>query len=89
MAWDSKDTALTLQGVGALANAWGQYENGKKRNKLLGQQFEYAKQQDASALAKQNKAQSNLDDAFSYSDLNPNKKKKKKDTLDTGSSVNV
>jgi hypothetical protein len=77
MAWDSKDTALTLQGVGSLANAWGQYKTNKKRNKLLEQQFNYAKEQDALALAKQNKAQSNLDSAFSYSDLNPNKKKKK------------
>ena len=83
MAWDSKDTALTLQGVGALASAWGQYKTNKKRNQLLADQFNYAKKQDALALSKQNKAQSNLDNAFSYSDLNPNKKKKKKDTLDT------
>jgi len=82
MAWDSKNTAMALQGVGALANAYGQYKNGKKRNQLLEQQFNYAKKQDALALSKQNKAQSNLDDAFSYSDLNPNKKKKK-NSLDT------
>jgi len=85
MAWNSKDTALALQGFGALAGAYGQYKNGKARNKLLSQQFDYAKKQDALALAKQDKAQKNLDDAFSYSDLNPNKKKKKNtlDTLDT------
>jgi len=90
MAWDSKDTALALQGFGALANAYGQYDTGKKRNKLLQDQFNYAKKQDALVLAKQNKAQSNLDDAFSYSDLNPNKKKKKKSDVrvDDGS-VNV
>jgi len=80
MAWDNKDSALALQGIGSLASAWGQYKTSKKRNKLLQDQFNYAKKQDALALAKQNKAQDNLDDAFSYSDLNPNKKKKK-DTL--------
>jgi len=92
MAWDSKDTALSLQGFGSLADAYGQYENGKKRNKLLEQQFAYAKKQDALALAKQKKAQNNLDDAFTYSDLNPNKKKKKKlddGTSSDGSGVNV
>ena len=83
MAWDSKDSALALQGVGALAGAYGQYKTNKKRNQILQDQFNYAKQQDALTLKKENKAQSNLDDAFSYTDLNPNKKKKKKDTLDT------
>jgi hypothetical protein len=77
MTWDNKDTALALQGAGSLASAWGQYESNKKRNKILQQQLDYAKEQDALALAKQNKAQDNLDSAFSYSDLNPNKKKKK------------
>ena len=91
MAWDNKDTALALQGFGALVGAYGQYKTDKRRNKLLQEQFDYAKKQDALALAKQNKAQSNLEDAFSDSDLNPTKKKKKKTDpyLDSGSSVNV
>jgi len=92
MAWDSKDTALLIQGAGALASAYGQWDNGKKKNKILQEQFDYAKKQDALALSKQKQAQSNLEDAFSYSDLNT-KKKKKKTTDETStsdeSSVNV
>ena len=87
MEWDSTDTALTLKGIGALANAYGQYSIGKKRNKLLQDQFDYAKKQDSLALTKQSTAQKNLDDAFSYSDLNPNKKKKKKNSLDVTSNT--
>jgi len=91
MKLDLKDLGAGLQGIGAVAGAWGQYESEKKRNKLLQEQLDYAKKQDALSLAKENKAQKNLEDAFSYSDLNPNKKKKKKTDsyLDSGSSVNV
>ena len=82
MPFNFKDAALGLQGVGALASAWGQYETGKQRNKLLKEQLDYAKKQDALALNKQKQAQSNLEDAFSYSDLNLNKKKKKNTLTD-------
>lgn len=75
MAWDSKDTALAIQGVGALAGAWGQYESDKVRNRLLNEQFKYAQSQDAMAIEKQNLAQSNLEDAFDASALNKKKKK--------------
>ena len=76
MAWDSKDTALAIQGFGSLASAWGQYETDKKRNKLLQNQLNYEKEKDTLALAKMDAAQTNLDDAFSASLL---KKKKKVD----------
>lgn len=76
MAWDSKDTALTIQGVGSLASAWGQYKTDKKRNELLENQLNYEKEKDALATAKMDTAQNALDDAFS--DF-LNKKKKKYD----------
>ncbi len=76
MAWDSKDTALAIQGFGSLASAWGQYETDKKKNKLLENQLNYEKEKDALALAKMDTAQGNLDDAFAQSPL---KKKKKLD----------
>ena len=78
MAWDSKDTALTIQGVGSLASAWGQYETGKEKNKLLKSQLQYEKDKDKIANAKMDTAQSNLEDAWENSTLN---KKKKKTTL--------
>ena len=81
MTWDSKDKALAIQGVGSLASAWGQYETGKTRNKLMQQQFDYQKSLDTKAFAKQDEAQKNLDDAFADSDFNIKKKKKKKDAL--------
>jgi len=82
MAWDSKDTALTIQGIGGLAGAWGQYQTDKERNKLLKKQLTYEQEQNDIANQKQIQAQTNLDDAFSTSDLNTKKKKKKKDVLE-------
>lgn len=78
MAWDNKDTALTIQGLGSLASAWGQYETDKQRNKLIKEEMDYRKSLDTRALAKEDLAQANLDDAFASSDFNINKKKKKK-----------
>jgi len=79
--WDSKDTALTIQGLGSLAGAWGQYENGKEANKLIKKQLQYEKDKDTYAKGQMTKAQTNLEDAWTDSSLN---KKKKTDTLATG-----
>ena len=79
MAWDSKDTALTIQGLGSLAGAWGQYETDKQRNKLIKEEMDYKKSLDARAMAKEDLAQANYDNAFSVSSFNINKKKKKYD----------
>jgi len=79
MDWTNRDTALTIQGVGTLAGAWGQYETNKERNKLAREELDYQKQKDLAATAKYNTAQKNLDNAFDASILNVNKKKKKYD----------
>ena len=73
MSW-----GLAIQGLGALAGAWGQYETGKKQAKIEQEKFDYAKQRDALADGKADEAQANLDNAFEDSILNTNKKKKKK-----------
>lgn len=78
--WDSKDTAMTIQGVGSLASAWGDYETNKKKNKLLQERLNYEKQKDTLANEKMALAQSNFDDAFANVDILA-KKKKKKDPL--------
>ena len=89
MAWDNKDTALAIQGVGSLASAWGQYESDKKRNKLLQQQLDYEQKQNDLANQKQVQAQASLDNAFDTADLNLNKKKKKKNPLDAAIDTNL
>jgi hypothetical protein len=71
------DYGTILQGIGALAGAWGSYESEKKRNKLLDEQFKYEKSKDANAQAKLDKAQTSLDNAFENSMLNTTNKKKK------------
>jgi len=77
MAWTTRDTALTIGGVGSLASAWGQYKTDKERNRLINKQMAYDKERNDKADAKLNQAQDNLDDAFSDSDFNVKKKKKK------------
>ena len=84
MAWTTRDTALTIGGVGSLASAWGQYKTDKERNKLIEKQMDYDKKQDDIAHAKDDKAQANLDDAFTNSDFNVKKKKKKIGDFDIG-----
>jgi hypothetical protein len=74
MPWDSKDTAMTIQGFGSIASAWGQYETDKQKNKLAKEQLDYEKQKDLAMNTKMDLAQSNLDDAFSNSALNKKKK---------------
>ncbi|MGB3988534.1 MAG: hypothetical protein WBK67_02455 [Minisyncoccales bacterium] len=64
-----------IQGAGALAGAWGQYETGKEANALKKEQLEYEKQKDDAYNKKIDVAQANLDDAFSDSVLNTKKKK--------------
>jgi len=78
MSWENRDTALTIQGIGSLASAWGQYETDKKRNKLIKEEMDYKKSLDKRVMEKEDKAQATLDDAFDSSELNINNKKKKK-----------
>lgn len=82
MAWNSKDTALAIQGFGALAGAWGQYESDKTKNKLLNKQLDYENQKDLVATTKMDTAQSNLEDAFNNSAFGKKKKKKNADGTD-------
>jgi len=79
--WYERNAGAIVQGVGALAGAYGQYQTDTARNKMIDKQFNYQVAQDKLALSRYNKAQTNLDDAFADSSLNPKKKKKKKDTL--------
>jgi len=82
MGLGTKDYALIINGIGSLAGAFGQYKTDKERNKLIKEELEYKKSLDTDAINKQNKAQKNLDDAFSESDFNiKNKKKKNLDAL--------
>lgn len=75
MAWNSKDTALTINGIGSLASAWGQYKSDQTRNSLINKQLDYEIKKDNTRLKKMDKAQKNLDDAFADSALNKKKKK--------------
>lgn len=79
--YNSRGAGLAIQGIGALAGAWGQYENGVADRKQREKEFEYQKELDTKAFDKQDLAQSNLDDAFASSDFNLKKKKKKLDAL--------
>ena len=72
MSW-----GLAIQGLGALAGAWGQYESSKKQAKAEKEKLDYMKSRDALADSKSDQAQANLNDAFENSTLNANKKKKK------------
>ena len=67
--------ATLVSGFGAVANAYGAYETGKKKNKIAQQQLDYEKQKDLAANLKMDTAQSNLEDAFSASTLGKKKKK--------------
>lgn len=69
------DYGLGIQGLGALAGAWGQYETGREANKIKRDQLAYEKQKDDAYNKKIDTAQANLDDAFSDSVLNTKKKK--------------
>jgi len=50
-----------LGGIGSLAGAWGQYEVGKKQNKLIEDQIGYGQKMDAITANKQGQAQAELD----------------------------
>lgn len=76
------DVGSIMQGAGALAGAWGNFEADKQRNKFLQEQMNYEKKKDQYAQGKLDKAQASLDDAFDNSVLNPNKKKKNPATTD-------
>lgn len=65
-----------VKGVGSLASAWGAYEMGQNRTKLLKDQLNYEKSKDAFAMSQLDKRQNNIDDAFGVSEK---KKKRKKD----------
>jgi len=53
-----------LKGAGTLAGAWGQYSMGKEQNKMLKDQFSYAKEKDDYVKKQREKAQSSIDQAF-------------------------
>ena len=82
MAWDSKDTALSIQGIGTIASAWGKYETDKTRNKLLKEQLDFEKARDVRANTRMDMAQKNYDDAFLPTPEMAKKKKKADGTLD-------
>lgn len=71
-----------LQGIGALAGAWGSYETSKEATKIEKEKLSYEKNKDAIAEAKTQIAQDNLDSALSSVYTTTNKKKKKTSTLD-------
>lgn len=89
--WTAGNTGQLLQGIGAVAGAWGSYESDKKRNKLLDKQFAYEQEKDANAQAKLDKAQLSLDSAFDSSLFSGVNKKKKNadgtDIIDTTTAV--
>ncbi len=69
--YDGASTALsgnnigdTLKGVGALAQAYGAYEQGNAANKMQQQMFAYQQQQDLEKKKRRNQAQDNIDDGF-------------------------
>lgn len=67
-----------LQGVGALAGAWGSYEVGKKKNALMEEQLAYEKKKDQQVSDRQAQAQAELDGAM-YNVYGTAKKKAKKE----------
>ena len=77
MAWDSNDTALTIKGVGTLANAYGQYKTNTERNKIARQELDYMKAQDAKGEARLADAQTELDNAWDEDVFGTKKKKQK------------
>ncbi len=76
-----------LKGVGAIANAWGSYEVGKKANKIALEQLAYDRARMAKENAAQEKAQAGLEGALSNIYGMP--KKKKKDDLSNAWQVPV
>jgi hypothetical protein len=73
--------SLWVQGIGALASAWGAYEVGKEKNKIEKQKLEYEKNKDKITADKQAQAQAELDNAMA----NVYGSKKKKADKTTGS----
>lgn len=69
MDWSSAFSNInigdTLQGIGSIAGAWGQYENGKESSKLKKKQLEYEMSKDTLANAKLDSQQKSWDDAWS------------------------
>lgn len=84
----SFDYGLAVQGIGALAGAWGEYETGKEANKLKKEQFEYEKAKDLAMNTKMDSAQLNLDNAFGVP-VSGEKKKKNPDGTDVVESAAV
>jgi hypothetical protein len=67
-----------LQGVGALASAWGNYTVGKKNNKLAQEKLQYEKDKDVQVSERQAQAQAELDGAM-YNVYGSTKKKAKQE----------
>ena len=76
MAFDFAGIGSIVSGVGSLAGAWGAYESGQERTKLLKNQLDYEKSKDAFVMAQFNKRQETIDDAFG---VNAKKKKREAD----------
>lgn len=70
-----------LKGVGAVANAWGSYDVGKRANKIAKEQLQYDRQRLAAQDRRRDKAQAELDIAVGDIYGQTKKKKNKKDDL--------
>lgn len=62
------DVGSLMSGGGALANAWGNYTNNKKQNKLLTAQFDYEKQKDTLANSRFTNDRIAVNEAFGIKD---------------------
>lgn len=58
------DIGAGLEGVGALAGAWGSYKLGQEQNKLIKDQLKYVKEQDALRLKKLAEREKTINDVF-------------------------
>lgn len=72
-----------LKGAGSILNAGVSLYNGRQANKLMKQQMDYQRQRDALADKKQSLTQSNLDSAIASVYGEDEKKKKKKNLLNS------
>jgi len=70
---------LIIQGVGALAGAYGSYKVGKESNRIAKEQLAYEKTKDTNVANRQAQAQAELDGAM-YSVYGTKKKKAKQES---------
>lgn len=74
MSLDMQTGGLYVQGIGALASAWGNYKIGKEQNDIAKQLLQYEKDKDTAITTKTAEAQKEFEDGFD-SVFNPKKKK--------------